>query len=88
MSDITVQYNGKYPNACSGTLAIQVDGKTVYNKAGACHSTGGVWFDDEWNDYVCSGVLKWDDAEKFSQEIQNAVRTELVKVQVCCGGCI
>lgn len=87
-SKIEVSYDGAYPNACSGTLIIKKDGMEIYNDMFCCHSTGSVSFDDEWNDMVCSGDLIWDDAEKFSQEIQDAVKSELSKVHVCCGGCV
>lgn len=39
---IEVLYDGKYPNTCSGTLQIIVDGKEIYNKMYVCYSTGCV----------------------------------------------
>ena len=85
---IKVEYNGSFPNACSGNLTITVDGKEVYNKSSCCSSSGAVWFDDDWNEHVEEGELTWDDASEFSEEIQEAVREELSKVIVCCGGCV
>lgn len=87
---IEVSYDGAYPNTCSGTLIIKVDGKEVYHDCACCHSTGEVWFDDEWGDHVEDGELEWnaDEASKFSKEIQDAVRDKLSEFQVCCGGCV
>lgn len=90
MADIIVEYDGEYPTTCMGTLRIFVDGKEVYNKMYACSSTGSVWFDNEWNEYVVRGELVWieEEASKFSKEIQEAVREKLSEYEVCCGGCV
>lgn len=87
---IKVSYNGKYPNACSGVLCIEVDGAVIYAEKYACRSTGDVKFDSDWNAEVKQGKLLWneDEAAKFDEEIQEAVRAELSKVHVCCGGCV
>ena len=78
MKTIKVEYDGKYPNTCSGLLTITVDGIVIYEERYRCHSTGSVWF----------GELVWDDASKFSQEIQKAVKKKLSHFRVCCGGCV
>jgi len=85
---IEVLYDGKYPNTCSGTLIVKVDGEEVYNKKYCCSSSGGVWFDDGWNEHVEKGNLSWDDAKLFSSEIQREVEEELSQYRVCCGGCV
>jgi hypothetical protein len=87
---IEVTYNGSYPNSCSGRLEIKVDGNIVYSEVHCCNSSGSVWFDKDWDSHVEDGELTWDDKDacKFSQEIRDAVRTELSKVHVCCGGCV
>lgn len=78
MTNIQVTYDGKYPNTCSGTLTIIVDGEQVYSEKHQCHSTGRVWFDKEWCEHVECGELVWDeeDALRFSAEIQEAVKEE------------
>jgi len=86
--NIEVSYDGKWPNACSGTLIVKADGKEIYNKQYCCSSTGSVWFDDDWDEHVESGVLEWNDAKSFSKEIQEAVSDVLRNVRVCCGGCV
>lgn len=86
---IKVTYDGDFPNTCSGTLTIIVDGEQVYSKAFCCESTGSVWFDDDWNDHIESGELIWgDDAKLFDEVVQEAVAAELAKHEVCCGGCV
>lgn len=85
---IKVEYNGSYPTTCFGTLKILEDDKIIYEKSNCCTSTGCVWFDDNWNEHVEDGELIWDDASKFNQEIQKAVKEKLTEFQVCCGGCV
>jgi hypothetical protein len=85
---IEVTYDGEYPNTCSGTLIIKKDGKEIYNKQHCCSSTGSVWFDNDWNEHVECGSLIWNDKDKFSREIQDAVENVLSGCNVCCGGCI
>jgi Ribonuclease G/E len=88
MDNIQVEYDGRYPNACSGRLTIKKDGELIYQERHCCRSTGCVWFDDEWGEHVVSGELLWEDANQFDEEVQEAVRQRLSQVAVCCGGCI
>jgi len=85
---IKVTYDGKYPNACSGALIINKDGVEIYNEIHRCHSTGSVWFDKEWSEHVECGELVWEDADKFDEDVQDAVEEVLSSISVCCGGCI
>ena len=85
---IEVSYDGKYPNACSGTLIIKVDGEEIYNDKFCCGSGGSVWFDKNWDEHVAPGKLTWNDAEKFDRDVQVAVEEVLSRIDVCCGGCI
>ena len=85
---IEVEYNGCYPTTCMGTLIIKENNKEIYNKEFCCHSTGSVWFDDDWGEHVECGELIWEDADKFDEEIQKAVEEKLSEFDVCCGGCI
>ena len=87
---IKIEYDGKYPNTCSGTLSIYNDDIMIYQKKYCCHSTGSVYFDSDWDEHVESGKLVWDqeDAHMFSKEIQNKVKEFLSQFHVCCGGCI
>jgi len=85
---IEVEYDGTYPNTCSGILSIKVDGKTVYTNKYETRSTGGVWFDKEWCEHVDAGELIWEPAGEWSQEIRDAVAEKLSEFMVCCGGCV
>ena len=88
MKNIKVTYDGEYPNACAGTITIEVDGLVIYKEKHVCGSTGGVSFDDDWEETVTRGELVWNDVDKFPQDIVDAVNKELSKVEVCCGGCV
>lgn len=79
--------DGKFPYTCRGELKIMVNGTVIYKKSSCCASTGSVSFDDDYNAHVVSGELIWNDADKFSAEIQQAVREKLSEYSVCCGGC-
>lgn len=85
---IKVTYDGEYPNACTGTLTIIVDGEIIYSKKHCCTSTGNCYFTEDWDDVIEDGTLEWNDKDSFSKEIVNAVYEELSKINVCCGGCL
>jgi hypothetical protein len=97
---IRAEYDGCYPNACSGTLCIYRDNVLIYEtEPYSFHSTGSVWFDNEWSEHVECGELCWNDEskEKFDKwletqehksEIKESVEDALSGANVCCGGCI
>lgn len=88
--DIIVTYDGKYPNACTGTLTISVNNNIVYSKQDAVYSTGSCGYDKSLNDYTAKGgSLLWNvgDAEKFNPNIRAAVQHKLNQIKACCGGC-
>jgi hypothetical protein len=86
--DIKVEYDGDCYCRCGGTLKIKIGEKEIYNQQYRCKSTGSVSFDENWLETVYEGELIWKDAEHFSKDIQEAVKKELSKYQVCCGGCV
>lgn len=90
LGEITVEYNGRYPNACSGKLTIKLEGREIYSKSMVCYRTGSVSFDEEWNAHIEEGTLYWEKEERdqFSKEIQEKVEDALSCVSVPCGGCI
>lgn len=86
---IEVTYDGDYPCSCMGTLVIVKDGKEIYNKKYCCNSTGEVRFSTDYADVeVIDGELLWEDADKFPEDVKEAVAEVLSGVIVCCGGCI
>lgn len=97
-----VSYTGKYPNLCSGTLTLEIDGieytfgggyaepKTDFGKF--WRSGGSVWFDGGWNGHVNNGEWEIDvdnlpeQFRKYAQEIDSAFNDNVE--WGCCGGCI
>lgn len=81
-----VSYDGKYPNLCSGTLILSIDGEIVecYMRSG-----GTVWFDNEWNEHIECGKWSVDVPEKYEymrNEIEDCVNSNVE--WGCCGGCV
>lgn len=86
-----VSYSGKYPNLCSGTLVLAIDGVEIIFPSHCLSSGGRVYFDNEWNAYIESG--EWDICEYpdgFPDSLkEDAVRLVNENVRYgCCGGCI
>lgn len=97
-----VSYDGCYPNLCSGTLTLEIDGeyywfgsympkdKNCYDQFWA--SGGKVWFDDDWEDHLSTG--KWKLNKRALPEFLKPYGNELIKIfnenvpYGCCGGCI
>jgi len=86
-----IEYDGSYPNLCSGGLVITIDGKR-WAFPSYCMSSGGrVWFDNDWRDYIEHGpwsIREWP--EGFPEDLKEEVVKE-VNYQIpwgCCGGCI
>ena len=89
--EIKIEYDGAYPNLCSGTLTAYVDGKK-YNFPEYCLSSGGsVSFDDEWNEQISEGewsVSEWP--KDMPDDIKDAVLAAINEniLHGCCGGCV
>ena len=83
-----VSYSGAFPNLCSGTLVLRIDGKeVVFNQA--LVSGGYVTFDDDWCEHVYSG--EWSvrvpkEYEHYKSEITRVVNENVESG--CCGGCV
>lgn len=89
--DIKIEYNGRFPNLCSGDLVVTID-DVRWNFPSYCLSSGGnVWFDDEWSEHVEEG--EWTISEyplNFPEELKAAV-LDAVNERIpygCCGGCV
>lgn len=89
-----VSYSGSYPNLCSGTLVVEIDGKRVSfgwtdpkwlqeEKADYPRfwcSGGGVGFDGDWSEIVSTGDWELSFSEKdYPAEIA-ALMPELICV--------
>ena len=89
-----VEYSGKYPNLCRGTLLLKIDGEVYsfggdgtdypnrfWRSGGECHGSGCC--EDEWLiDY------KWipDQLKQYAKQIDR-IFNENVEYG-CCGGCL
>lgn len=89
--NIQIEYDGSFPNLCSGKLVVIVDG-IRWEFPSYCLSSGGnVWFDDDWSENVEEGawsIIEWP--ENFPNDIKTAV-LEAVNQDIqfgCCGGCV
>jgi hypothetical protein len=87
LQTIRVEYDGKYPNMCSGTLKIWVN-EVIYEKKGVCESTGTCAF-KKGKGKITKGRLVWRESEaRCWPTLQRAVEEELERFEVCCGGCL
>jgi hypothetical protein len=86
-----VSYNGKYPNLCSGTLTIRLNGKRI-SMENALASGGKCRITADYEEHVTMG-----DWEVIEHKLPTSARpyiteiTALVNEKVprgCCGGCI
>lgn len=85
--DMTIKYDGSYPNLCSGTLEVTIGFKTWAMNRVLC-SGGGL--DSEYNAY--SGPWSINELNLPKNFPRNMIEklTELVNEEVpwgCCGGC-
>lgn len=89
--NIEIEYDGKWPNLCSGKLVVTIDG-TVWDFKSFCLCSGGeVTSDKDWNFTVTQGmwtIYEWP--EGFPEELKLAVLEEINNTidHGCCGGCI
>lgn len=85
-----VSYNGKFPNLCSGTLIIRVNGEEFTLEAPCLQSGGNCGFDEEQNEYIETGDWRLcglpDSLEQYRDEILKVVNENVPRG--CCGGCI
>jgi len=86
-----ISYDGGYPNLCSGTLTMSVDGiETIFPDLCLC-SGGNVWFDDNCQEHVETG--KWV-IVRFPPNFPEDLKKETTKIvnenipHGCCGGCV
>ena len=83
-----ISYDGEYPNICSDTLVLEVDGKKWELSHALC-SGGSAGFDRNWNAFVTSGPWSVDlpeDFEPYQKEIEQLVNDNVP--YGCCGGCL
>lgn len=90
-SRVKIEYNGAWPNMCSGYLKIWLDDELFYEKKYVCESSGSTGFNESFTEsFITSGRLTWkkSEAKLWPSYIVDAVNDELSKFEVCCGGCL
>ena len=90
--DMTIEYNGEYPNLCSGELIVKIGLKT-WNMGSILSSGGSVSFSDDWDECVTSGPWEIEMnslPSDFPKDLYDKLK-ELVNEEIrwgCCGGCV
>ena len=99
MSVEFVSYDGTYPNLCSGTLVVKIDGDEVSFGWNGCDyppfwiSGGSVSFTKDWDEVVSQGEWEISDSNDFPPNIKAAL-PDLIRLMNehvphgCCGGCV
>ena len=92
MKEIKIQYDGDYPNLCSGHLIVTI-GEDIYDFGSHCISSGGgVWFSadygEEHADEGAWSVSNWPKGfpEEYKEFVLDKINDEIP--HGCCGGCI
>ena len=90
--EILIEYDGAYPNLCSGHLVVHIDGLPIDFGSGCLHSGGSVTFDDEWNENVQEGPwgIEFPEHAYLNDAVKLVVK-EAINDQLdwgCCGGCV
>ncbi len=91
MPNIIIEYNGEYPNLCSGALAATIGGVRFTFPSYCLRSGGAVWFGEGGDEHVDAGpwsITKYpeDMPQEYHQAVLDAVN-DTVRWG-CCGGCI
>lgn len=84
-----VSYDGKWPNLCSGTLVLKINGEEVEFPKYCMNSGGGVYRDEEGDYYTEKGPWTVNipvEYRRYSAEIDDVVNEKVPCG--CCGGCI
>ena len=88
---IDIEFNGDFPNLCSGDLVVIIDGERWIFPSHCLLSGGSVNFDGNWMETVISGswtITDWPDnfPEKLKEMVSQAVNDSIP--HGCCGGCV
>lgn len=84
-----VSYDGKWPNLCSGTLILKINGKEIVFPKYCMCSGGSAGFTGDWEAVVTKGPWTVDVPDElldYKEKIEEAVNDNVP--WGCCGGCI
>ena len=89
--NIGIEYDGAYPNLCSGKLVVTINGKRWEFPAHSLRSGGMVGFIRNGHSHVEEGdwnVREWP--EGFPEESKAGVLSKINEEipHGCCGGCL
>ena len=89
--NVKVEYDGEYPNLCSGQLFITINNTRWKFPSFCLSSGGGVSFGDNYDESVWDGewtISSYPDnfPEELKQIAEDAVNSEIT--HGCCGGCV
>lgn len=88
---IKIDYNGSYPNLCSGDLIVTIEGMEWVFPSFCLSSGGSVSFDSEWNEEVTE--VEWTITD-WPENFPEGMKAQVVDAfnnseeQGCCGGCV
>ena len=91
MKKVRVEYDGRYPNLCSGQLIVYLDDERWVFPKDCMQSGGSAGVDCEGNEFCYFGVWSIEDwPEGFPEAYKLHVLNEVNETveQGCCGGCI
>jgi len=86
-----ISYDGSYPNLCSGTLIMELDGKKIKFPDYCLSSGGGVSFTEDWDEIVTQGSWGISEFPKDFPKDLKFLAESLVNENIdsgCCGGCV
>jgi hypothetical protein len=89
--NIEIEYDGEYPNLCSGDLVVIVDGVRWEFPSHSLRSGGCASFDENWTEHITEG--NWiitEYPEGFPEDLESLVE-QIVNDEIphgCCGGCV
>ena len=89
--NIKIEYDGKYPSLCSGSLVVKIDGKRWAFPAYCLISHRDTWLDNYGEEHISRGkwsIEKWPAGfpENLKVIVEQEVNEELP--YGCCGGCL
>ena len=89
--NVTIEYDGAYPNLCAGKLIVFIDDIRWEFPDYCLISGGSVSFDSDWNAEVYHGEWEIETWPKDFPEDLKPLVLEKVNEEIpqgCCGGCI
>ena len=89
---IKIEYDGKYPNLCSGNLTVWLNDKRY--EFGRCLASGGeITHDDDYNFEIFRGRWYWRECNEIPEDFPKDRLQDVLDVVNetvewgCCGGC-